>query len=211
MISKRLLSISSLISDSTVYDIGCDHALLDIYLTLYNNCKCVCIDVDEIKINRAKENINKYGLDSKIKTIIGNGFDNLNIDNSSTMVLSGMGTQTILKIVDKNRTDTIICQTNTDQYDLRVGMCNSGYYISDEKIVYDNNRYYVTIKFKKGSKEYSIKEYLLGPILLKENSDIFKEYVNYLYNKNINAYNKNLEFNKKSYVTRLIDAIKDYR
>ena len=210
-ISSRLLSICDFVSDSKVYDVGCDHALLDIYLTLYKNCKCVCIDVDDKIINRAKSNILKYNLSDRIETFVGNGFNDLCLDNDSIMILSGMGSNTILKIVDKNRPNTIICQTNTEQYILRRGMCLYGYYISDESIVFDNNRYYITIKFSKGAREYSSTEYFLGPKLIKNNSSIFKDYVDNLYSKNIKAYNKSIEFNVDSPIIDLINAIKDYK
>ena len=209
-ISNRLLSICSFISDSLVYDIGCDHALLDIYLTLYKNCCCVCYDVDEYIIDRAKKNICKHGLVGKIDCFVGNGFNDLNLDNNSVMVLSGMGTSTILKIFKNNKTNTIICQTNTEKYLLRKTICENGYYISDESIVFDNNRYYVTIKFCRGSSNYSYDELLLGPVLLKKNDSIFKDYLNNMYRKNIKAYNKSLEYNLDSDVIKVVDTLKKY-
>ena len=210
-ISDRLLSICDFVNNSKVYDVGCDHALLDIYLTLYKNCRCVCIDVDEGIISRANSNILKYNLVNRIETRVGNGFNDLSLDSDSIMILSGMGTNTILKIIKHNMVDTIICQTNTEQYILRRGMCSYGYYINRESIVFDNNRFYITIEFKKGFVGYSDIEYFLGPKLLKDDSAIFKEYVNNLYNKNIKAYNKCLEYNIDSDVVFLMNAIKDYK
>ena len=123
-----------------------------------------------------------------------NGYDDLKIDSNTVMILAGMGTSTILKILEKNKTNSIICQTNTDLYDLRKSICSMGYCISSENLVFDNGRYYVNIRFSKGNCEYSYDEYLLGPCLLKEKALLFYEYVRNLYNKNIKGYSKSLEF-----------------
>ena len=200
MVSKRLQSISSLINDGEdIIDIGCDHALLDIYLTLEKNCCCRCCDVNQGIVDRAISNIKKYNLDGFIDAFIGNGFDDLNLDFNSVMVLSGMGTSTILKILDKNRTHDIICQTNTDLYLLRKTICSLGYYIFREDLVFDNNRYYVSIRFSVGESNYSFDELLLGPCLLRKNDALFNSYLNNMYNKLINGYNKSIQFNSDSF------------
>ena len=65
MFSKRLLEIASLVPvHSTVVDVGCDHALLDIYLTLHRNCNCTASDINENCLKSARENIKKYSLRS---------------------------------------------------------------------------------------------------------------------------------------------------
>lgn len=194
-ISKRLLSIVNLINNyEKIIDIGCDHGLVDIYLALNKECDCICYDVSQHIIDRAICNINKYNIHDRVKTYVGNGFDNLNLDYNSTMILSGMGTFTILNIIKVNKTKSIICQTNTDLYELRKSVCGMGYYIKYEEIVFDNGRYYVTIRFEVGTKKYNDSDYLLGPILIKNNDLIFKKYVNHLYNKCFSSYLKGYKY-----------------
>ena len=63
-ISKRLRVISEFIPDNSFFlDIGCDHALLDIY-TIQNkkNTKAIASDINEGPLKSAKENIKKYKL-----------------------------------------------------------------------------------------------------------------------------------------------------
>ena len=211
MVSDRLKSISSLVNmGEDIVDIGCDHGLLDIYLTLEYGCYCKCLDVNSNIINRAIGNISKYGLLDKIDVSVGNGFDDLGLNFNSVMVLAGMGTSTILRILENNRTSSIICQTNTDLYDLRKNVCNMGYYISSEDIVFDNNRYYVSIRFEEGISNYSYDELLLGPCLIKSNSSIFFDYVNSLYNKNIKGYEKSILFNGESSMELMINSLRKY-
>ena len=194
-----------------VIDIGCDHGLLDVYLTVNKKCVCRACDVNKSIINRARNNFIKYGVLDQIDLFVGNGFDDLHICSDETIILSGMGTSTILKILSVNKTNRIICQTNTDLYDLRVGVSSMGYYINRESIVFDNNRYYVTIEFIKGKKNYSYEEYLLGPILLNDKGDLFQKYITNMYEKNIKGYNKAKEFNNNlSDFDKLVNTLKKY-
>ena len=213
MVSNRLKSISSLINNGEdIIDIGCDHALLDIYLTLEKNCFCRCCDVNQGIINRAINNIKKNNLEGKIDVFVGNGFDDLNLDFDIVMVLSGMGTSTILKILAKNKTHDIICQTNTDLYLLRKSICDMGYYIVSEDLVFDNNRYYVSIRFSVGSVSYSFDELLLGPCLLKDRNSLFNSYVSNMYNKLIKGHSKSIQFNSDSFndLDIIINCLKKY-
>jgi len=210
-VSKRLMSIVSFVSEGeSIIDIGCDHGLLDVYLTLNKNCNCSACDVNKDIVNRAYSNFLKYDVLDKIDLFVGNGFDNLNVCDK-TIILAGMGTSTMLKILSVNKSDKIICQTNTDLYDLRFGVCRMGYYINREDIVFDNGRYYVTIEFLKGNFNYNYDDYLLGPLLRLEKNRVFNDYVVNMYNKNIKGYNKAKEFNDEILnFDRFMDTLKKY-
>lgn len=185
MISKRLLSLVNYISfDDKVIDVGCDHALLDIYLIKNGFLNNVIVsDIHEEALKSGIENIKNEGLESVISARLGNGLEVLNTnDNVDTLLISGMGTNTILKILDNEytkRLNKLIIQSNNDHYLLRKNICNMGFRISDESYVYDNNKYYVNIFFVRGSEEYSDIDLKYGPIL-KNNA---KEYYKYQKNK----------------------------
>ena len=70
-LSSRLKAIAEFVSDGEkIIDIGCDHALLDIYL--YQNRKKVKIiasDIHEGALKQAEKNIKKYELEKKIKLL----------------------------------------------------------------------------------------------------------------------------------------------
>ena len=181
-LSLRLKEIANYIPDNIkMVDIGCDHALLDIYL--YKNRKNISIiasDVNENALNQAKANIKKYKLDNCIETRISNGLDNINKDEIDTIVISGMGAHTIVGILHMNlnkltNVENIIVQSNNHIDFLRKRITELNYYIDSEKLVKDNNIIYTIISFKKGKKRYNKKELYFGPYLLKENSDLFKE------------------------------------
>lgn len=192
MISKRLKEIANLIpNNSKVIDVGCDHGLLDIYLTQNKNCKCIASDISEKVLKNTKENISKYNLTNKIEIICSDGLNNINNDAYDTLVISGMGTATIINILNNKKIkqfENLIIQSNNDLEVLRKYVIKLGYYISDEKIILDKNKYYVIIKFKKGIKKYKSFDYLFGPIarIDENNKDYFKK----MLDKNKCIYNK---------------------
>ena len=64
-ISKRLEAISSLLPiNSNIIDIGCDHALLDIYIFQNNIAnKIIASDINPNALKNANANIKKYKLE----------------------------------------------------------------------------------------------------------------------------------------------------
>ena len=178
-LSKRLKCISDMIeSNNNVIDIGCDHGFLDIYLTKYKNCYCIASDVSENVLKHTIANVDKYNVKDKVIVVCSDGLDNIEINKKSIVVISGMGTSTILKILSNSKlfqVDDLIIQSNNEIECLRKKVVSMGFYIYDEKIVEDSNKYYTIIYFKRGLKKYSKVDYLFGPIVRKnrEYSDYF--------------------------------------
>lgn len=182
-ISKRLKSLAGLVTlDDKVADIGCDHALLDVYMIKNNITKKVLIaDISENALENGIKNVKKYHLDDKITAKCGNGLDVIT-DEIDTVIISGMGASTIIKILSSNKLKQIkklIIESNNDHFLLRKFLINNGFYISHEAVIYDNGKYYINIMFQRGFKKYSKKELIYGPILMNSN----KEYFNYLLKK----------------------------
>ena len=187
MISKRLNVIASLVDSNRIIDIGCDHALLDIYLT-NKGINCVAIDNKETVLDKARENIKKNNLLDKIKIICSNGLENYNVLGNENVIIAGMGTNTILNIIQNkefNKINTLIIQSNNNLYELRKNVCKLGYYIDKEIVIFDK-KYYNIIRFKRGFKKYSYFDYYFG-------LDMNYEYKKYINNKIYKTY-KNIPF-----------------
>ena len=177
-LSKRLASIASNIDkEDKVVDIGCDHGYLSIYLKAVNGNKIViATDINENALNMAKKNINKNSI--LIETRLGNGLDVIKHNEVDTIIISGMGGNTILNILKKNKLKyikKIVIQSNTDIPLIRKYINKWGYTIKNEQLIIDKNIYYIIITFTKGRHKYTKKELYFGPILLKENNDLFNE------------------------------------
>ena len=124
----------------------------------------------------AKKNINKNRI--LIETRLGNGLDVINYNEVDTIIISGMGGNTILNILKKNKLKyikKIVIQSNTDIPLIRKYINKLGYTIKNEQLIIDKNIYYIIITFSKGKHKYTKKELYFGPILLKENNELFKK------------------------------------
>ncbi len=200
-ISKRLKTICDLVDKKTnVIDVGCDHALIDIYLTKYNENKCIAADISENAIKGALINIEKYNLTNEIDVRITDGLNGITIPDNNTIILSGMGTKTILKILeDTNNINNLIISSHNDLYLLRKNIIKKGFYIDTEAIIEDKKIFYTVIKFKKGKRKYNHYNYTYGINLSN------KEYINYCIEKN----NTVLTKLPKKYVLKRIKLIKE--
>ena len=184
-LSKRLEVVASFVNDnSKVIDIGCDHGLLSIYLVnKYKNIKVIASDVNENALSSAITNIKKEKLENRIETRLGSGLDVVKAGEIDTIVIAGMGANTIVGILKYStyklsNVNNIIIQSNTDLYFLRKNVTSLGYYIEDEILLEDKNIIYIVIKFTKGKKRYNYKELYLGPVLITKNDDLFKKKCN---------------------------------
>ena len=185
MISNRLKSLVKYVNkDDKVIDIGCDHALLDIYLVKKNIINNVLIsDISKNALEQGIENIKKYNLESNIESRCGNGLEVLSDrDNIDTIIISGMGTNTILDILNNeylNNITKLVIQSNKDYDLLRREVIKLGFIISNEEVIVDNDKLYINIVFIRGNKEYTQLELKYGTSTM-----INKEvYYKYLINK----------------------------
>ena len=181
-LNHRLETVASCVEENTnVIDIGCDHALLDIYLIQNNRCNYIIASDNKIgPVNQATANVKKYNID-KIKIKLGNGVEPIE-DNIDTIIISGMGGLNIVGILKYHtklykQVDTLILSPNSDAEILRKEVSNLGFHITNEKLVKENNIVYQVIVFKRGKKHYTRSELLFGPILINNKSELFMEYI----------------------------------
>ena len=180
---NRIEAIYSFIDlKDRVVDVGCDQAKLGILLAKRNQ-KSIASDISPKVIERASLDIRKLGLDNLIDLRVSNGLQNIKEKEADTLVLSGMGTHTILEILNntKLRFNKIITISNNYHDILRDKMNELNYKVDKELIIKENNKYYNLILFTKGIKKYTKKELLLG--LNQVDSELYKEYLNHLLNK----------------------------
>ena len=182
-LNHRLETVASCVEENTnVIDIGCDHALLDIYLIQNNKCNYIIASDNKIgPVNQATANVKKYNID-RIKIKLGNGVEPIE-DNIDTIIISGMGGLNIVGILKYHtnlykQVDTLILSPNSDAEILRKEISNLGFHITNEKLVKENNIVYQVIVFKRGKKHYTRTELLFGPILINNKSELFMEYIN---------------------------------
>ncbi len=190
---NRIETINSYISDNDkVVDVGCDQAKLGLLLEK-RGIPSIASDISEKVINKAKNTIKSILIDFRIS----NGLDNIKKGEADTLVLSGMGTHTILEILSNTnlRFKKIITISNNYHNILREKMLDLNYKISEEEIIKENNKYYNLIVFEEGKTKYN--DYELNFGLNHKNKELYKEYLNYLFNKYININRESKGTNKK--------------
>ncbi len=186
-LSPRLFALTGYVEKGdSIVDVGCDHGLLSIYLYENKLCKnIIASDINEKALQNAIENISKRQLN--IKTVLSDGICNVELEGINTLIISGMGTGTILHILeDRNRLthiNKLIIQSNNDHQLLRNELNKKGYYLQSETVTNDKNKWYVTCLFIKSSKKNSKKEIKYGYL-----NNL--EYVKYLYDFNKKIYKK---------------------
>lgn len=197
---NRIESICSFINDNDlVVDVGCDQVEVGILLSK-RNIKSIASDISENVVKSAKDKINKLNLNDYIDLRVSDGLNNIKDKEANTLVLAGMGTHTILEILNNTnlRFNKIITISNNYHDILRSEMNKLNYKVSEELIIYENNKYYNLIVFTPGNRKYIEKELLLG--LNHKDKDMYNKYLDYLKNKYLKiqkeSNNRNIKVNK---------------
>lgn len=181
-------------------DVGCDQAKLSLMLA-ERNMSSIASDISEKVISKAKSDISNPLIDFRVS----NGLEKINEGEADTLVLSGMGTYTILEILNntKLRFKKIITISNNYHNILREKMNNLNYKVSKEQIIKENNKYYNLILFEQGNKDYTEEEIELG--LNHIDSNMYQEYLEFLLNKYLNIKKSSKDKNEK--IDKLINLI----
>lgn len=153
MLSLRLKKITEFLEPTDkVVDIGCDHGYLGIYATKEKLVKSIILtDIKESALSMARKNVAKSNLD--IPMLVSDGLDNIKACDINTVVISGMGTSTILHILSNKEklvnVNKLILQSNNNLDTLRAEVLKLGYQLVDEKTVKDNDIWYIICLFKR--------------------------------------------------------------
>lgn len=216
MLSSRLKAVYNMIENcNCLADIGTDHGYIPIE-AIKNKLtnKAIASDIKKGPIEVAKKNIKKYGLLNKIDCRVGPGLSTLKNKEADVIVIAGMGGNLIADIIKNDieiakNCESIILQPVQYPEVLRQELEKLNFYLVDENIVKEDNKYYQIIKVKYGNKNsYKTNaEYYIGPINIKNNSPILLDYINYKiehFNKIKNQLDSNIHVKKYNEIEKLI-------
>ena len=199
---NRIEAIYSLIDENDrVVDVGCDQAKLALMLSSRGQSS-IASDISEKVINKARLDIKSDLIDLRVS----DGLQNIKEGEADTLVLSGMGTYTILDILNKTklRFKKIITISNNYHDILRSKMNDLNYMVDSELIIKENNKYYNLILFVPGNKKYTDYEINFG--LNHKDKELYNEYLNHLKNKYLNIQKESKGTNEKN--NYLLDLLK---
>lgn len=191
-LSKRLQAVADMVtSGNRVADIGCDHAYIAIYLLMNRiSPSVVAMDINQGPLDRAKENIVKYGVEDKISIRKSDGLMKLNTGEVDTILIAGMGGRLMIQILASrmnvvSAAKELVLQPQSEIYFVRKTLKEWGFHIINENMLKDDGKYYVVMKVRINSLGEDDKEYRLskpehiyfGKLLLEERNPVLLEHL----------------------------------
>ena len=154
-LGKRLTKVASLILPAeTLADVGCDHGYLSIYLVEKKRCnRVIAMDVNKGPLQKARENISKYGYGDYIETRLSDGLNQLQKNEAQGYVCAGMGGPLALQILWNDRDkisdmQQIILQPQSELWLVRRTLKQWGFDIEKEEIEYEDGKYYFMMRIR---------------------------------------------------------------
>lgn len=169
----------------TVADVGADHARLALYLVEEGVSPWVIVsELGEGPWARARQALLQSHDRKNIELRQGDGLQVLCAGEVQEVVLAGMGGDTMVDILghdwDKAATfQRFLFQPMTRVEVLRRHLSEQGWGIEDERLVQEEQRLYIVIAARPGLgfKPLNELELEVGPIILKTDDDLKKEYI----------------------------------
>ncbi len=153
VLSTRLQTIANYVPNGAcVADIGCDHALLSIYLAKSGQAKRVlACDINEGPLSVARANVEKAGLADQIELRLCNGLDAVADGEADTVVIAGMGGELMADILSRapwveSHGVTLVLQPMSRPEVLRDFLYRHGFSVTKEEMVLEHRRVYTLIQ-----------------------------------------------------------------
>ena len=132
-LSNRLLSVASFVTEGNVLaDVGTDHGYIPIYLMQEGRIeRAIAMDINAGPLERAKEHITQYGLETYIETRLSDGVAALTPGEADSILIAGMGGGLVLHILEEGETvcrqaKELILQPQSEIERVRVWLYNAG-------------------------------------------------------------------------------------
>lgn len=157
----RLAALAACVPQGArIADIGTDHAYLPIELVKKDIVAfAVAGDVHNGPYKAAKEHVEDLSLEGKISVRLGDGLAVLSPLEVDTVVIAGMGGQTIIEIL-KNQCEIVrslkrlILQPMVGAATVRRWLCANDWYVLEEQLVQEEGRLYEIIVAEQGKCPY---------------------------------------------------------
>ncbi len=190
-LSERLSAVAGMVSKGgCVADVGCDHGFVSIYL-IQNQLadRVIAMDVNEGPLARAKEHVKGYEMEAYIEVRLSDGLEKACADDAiQTVILAGMGGKLMEKIIAKSMERQLlipeyVLQPQSDLASFRKFLRESEYTIIEEKMVFEEGKYYPMMKVRYKAERVPQTIYdsdvadAFGPCLLAEKNSVLQQYL----------------------------------
>jgi len=151
-LSKRLQAIADLIrKDASVADIGTDHGYLPVFLAQTGIVKrIIASDISAASLSTARRSAMEFEVTDDITFLVAPGLDGIAHTDVDTIVIAGLGGETILSILEsalwtKSHDVTLILQPQTKIALLCKFLYDNGYEIIQTKSILEKRKCYTVI------------------------------------------------------------------
>lgn len=149
-LQPRLALLASLVPEgASLADVGTDHGYLPVYLLQKGTIThAVASDINALPLEHARRTADEYGVTSFIDFRLCAGLDDIAPQEVDTVVIAGMGGETILSILKNapwTREKMLLLQPMTKPELLRVWLTGNGYTITREHLVRDKDTLYAVL------------------------------------------------------------------
>ncbi len=183
-LSNRLLACCQFIHPGDrVADVGCDHGYLGIYLLRQDIASAVlAADVNEMPLQSACHNAEKFGVGDRIRFFLSDGVRNIPRDFDA-LVCAGMGADTMISILEaapwlKDGRRRLILQCQSKRPMLRRYLSDQGYAICRETLAQDGKFLYpvMEVVYNPGH-PLTPAETFVSPALLRSGSELLPAFL----------------------------------
>lgn len=156
-LTPRLYAIAAQVPQGArLADVGTDHGYLPVWLLLHGRIEtAIASDLRKGPLDRARETAQQYGQDKNMSFRLCNGLTDIAADEVDTVVIAGMGGETIAAILAAapwtGRDKLMFLQPMTGMPQLRQWLQRHGYAILEEQIVQEGKRLYSIWTVKGGA------------------------------------------------------------
>lgn len=166
-----------------VADIGCDHGYLSIHLLTQGIAKTVIAsDINEMPLQSAVRNAEKFGVRDRISFYLSDGVTNIPRD-FDTLVCAGMGADTMVSILEaapwlRSKQYRLILQCQSKTPLLRKYLSEQGWRITEETVVRDGRFLYTVMEvlWQPDYPRLTVGEWYFPPALLENPAKELPEY-----------------------------------
>ncbi len=136
-------------------DVGTDHGYLPVWLLQNGRIShAVASDINAGPLEHARRTAAEYGVSERIDFRLCAGLDGIGREDADTVVIAGMGGETIIKILSGASWDwdgvTMLLQPMTRSELLRPWLAEHGFCIASERLVRDKGTIYAVLEVKQG-------------------------------------------------------------
>ncbi len=182
-------ALAALVSDGRILaDVGCDHGYLPIYLVQQGRIpSAIAMDVRSGPLDRAREHITSYGLNDRISTRLSDGLQGLASGEAESILIAGMGGDTILHILTQGEERAkeaaeLILQPQSEVARVREYLLSQGYVFLAEDMVEEDGKFYPMMKVcwkGNGAVTWTEAQLAYGKLLIEQAHPVLISYLQY--------------------------------